>query len=892
MQTSLARRQRHRRNSTGRRGSGGGTASKLAIALPLFLFAAFVVLGLVGAAAAIGAYGYYSQGLPDPKAALEQLLFSQETVVYDRTGKVELARFGQVKRDYVAYDQIPPWMIDATTSIEDKTFWENAGFDPIGIVAAAVDTLRGNERGASTITQQLVRNALLPNAAFEGTRYERKIREIIQSIRLTQEYAGTAGKQTIMEKYLNQNFYGNGSYGIKAAAKSYFGLNDLSKLTLAQAAILAAIPQSPTSYDLVKNAQQACTVVVAAGADCPAGKSQLVVPQDAPVVVRRNRILDLMRTRSVKTPAGQFTDADFAAAMNEAVVLAPPASANWLAPHFVWQVRHQLGTILCPATPDVCQLVDTGGYSVITSLDWKLQQKAEKWVKAAAIAPNRTDTAAYLKSIKVPYASWIQNLKGRGIYNAALAAVDYRTGQILAYVGSGSYYEKANGKKFQPQFDVLADGWRQAGSAFKPINYLTGIEDHTLTAASLFMDVVTDFGGKYIPGDADLAERGPVRLRQAIQLSLNIPAIKAALISSPDHVFEFAKKMGIKWQSPTNSAGGSIAIGTVELHFIDLISAYGAIADGGVLMPRTAILSVSDTKGATTWPAAGQRPVGTQAISPQGAWVMQDILASNTDPRQNPFWSARAIYDGGTRRPAGLKTGTSDAEIDLAAMGFLAQPSDPSAPALVVGAWMGNSDNSPPPNGTVALETAATLWQAFLTDATRGTPIASFDNQPNGVSQVTVDANSGMLPGPFTLSTVKEWFIDGTAPQTVDDTKVAVNIDDSTGLLWQDGCLGPEVPKGFLDLSGVEAGFPAWQAFDQGWLTRAAKGPGVRGGPKNTPTAYFGFGSIYPFGRTWGAPFAPTELCPIVNPSPSPEPFPSESPLPSDSLLPLPLPLP
>jgi penicillin-binding protein 1A len=777
-------------------------------------------------------------------------------------------------------------MVDATTSIEDKTFWDNAGFDPIGILSAAIDTIRGNERGASTITQQLVRNALLPNAAFEGTRYERKIREIIQSIRLTQEYAGIAGKQTIMEKYLNQNFYGNASYGIKTAAKSYFGVNDLAKLTLAQAAILAAIPQSPTAFDLVKNAQQRCTVVVADGVDCPAGKSQLVVPADAPVVVRRNRILDLMRTRSVKTPPGMFSDADYTAAMNEPVVLAPPASANWLAPHFVWQVRHQLGAILCPATPDACALVDTGGYSVITSLDWKLQQKAEKWVKAAAIAPNRKDTAAYLKSIKVPYAAWIQNLKGRGIYNAALGAVDYRTGQILAYVGSGSYYEKANGKKFQPQFDVLGDGWRQPGSAFKPVNYLTGIEDHTLTAASLFMDVVTDFGGKYIPGDADLAERGPVRLREAIQLSLNIPAIKAALISSPDHVYEFAKKMGIQWKSATNPAGGSIGIGTVELHFIDLISAYGAIANSGVLMPRTTILSVANGNGAPTWPTPGQTQAGTTAISPQGAFIMQDILASNTDPRQNPFWSARAIYDGNTRRPAALKTGTTNDEIDLAAMGFLAAPKDPGAPALVVGTWMGNSDNSAPPNGTVALETAASLWQAFLTDATRGTPIASFNNRPNGVSQVTVDAHSGMLPGPFTASTVKEWFIDGTAPQNVDNTKVAVNVDDATGLLWQDGCLGPQVTKGFLDLSGVEAGFPTWQKFDQGWIARAAKGPGVRGGPKKTPTAYFGFGGILPFGATWGAPFTPTEVCPIYNPFPTPDPFATPSPLPSDAFPP------
>ncbi len=126
---------------------------------------------------------------------------------------------------------MPPALIDATTSIEDKTFWQNAGFDPIGILSAALDTVTGNARGASTITQQLVRNRLLPDSAFAGSTYERKIREIIQSIRLTQELPpGVAGKQQIMEAYLNQNFYGNQSYGIAAAAQSYFGITDLSKL--------------------------------------------------------------------------------------------------------------------------------------------------------------------------------------------------------------------------------------------------------------------------------------------------------------------------------------------------------------------------------------------------------------------------------------------------------------------------------------------------------------------------------------------------------------------------------------------------------------------------------------------------------------------------------------
>ena len=137
MQTSLARRRRHRRNG-GR--PKGGAASKVAIALPLFLFGTFVLLGLVGATAAVAGYGYYSQGLQDPRDLLKNLDFAEETQVFDRTGKIELARFGQVKRDVVEYDQIPPWLIDATTAVEDKTFWDNAGFDPLGIVSAAIDS--------------------------------------------------------------------------------------------------------------------------------------------------------------------------------------------------------------------------------------------------------------------------------------------------------------------------------------------------------------------------------------------------------------------------------------------------------------------------------------------------------------------------------------------------------------------------------------------------------------------------------------------------------------------------------------------------------------------------------------------------------------------------------
>ena len=883
MQTSLARRQRRRRNGSGQRSSGDPNVTRVAIALPVFLFASLLIAGVVGFVGAVTAFSYYSQGLPDPKDVFNNLNFAQETRVLDRTGKVQLASFAREQRDVVTYDEIPPVLIDATTSTEDKTFWENAGFDPAGILSAGLDTLTGNLRGASTITQQLVRARLLPQSAFGGTALERKIREIIQSVRLTQELPpGIAGKQEIITAYLNQNFYGNSSYGVAAAARSYWGITDLSKLTLAQAAILAAIPQSPTDFDLVKNA------VEQTGAD---GKTHLAVPPDSPIVQRRNYILELMKTRSVLT-AGTYTTADYDAAEQEPVVLAPPATSHWLAPQFVLQVRHQLGVILCTAAQaDNCPAIDTGGYTVITTLDYGMQRLAEKWTQAGARGPNAKNPAAYVKALGIPYEPWIQNLVGKGVNNAALAAIDYRTGQVYAYTGSAGFYLAGN-KQFQPQFDVLADGWRQPGSAFKPINYIIGLDDHSLTAASMFMDVTTDFGGGYTPTDADLLERGPVRLREAIQVSLNIPAIKAAIEIGPDRVFQRSRDFGLQYQATTNTAGSSIAIGTLEVHMIDLISAYGAIANGGVLVPRTTILQVRDSTGQTIWPPSGATPQGKAVVSPQAAFIMTDIIAGNTDPAQNPFWSKRAIYDGNTRRPATLKTGTTNDTKDLTAMGYLAPPADPKAPAFMVGAWMGNSDNSAPPGGVVSLETAASLWQSFLTAATKGEPIADFEPPP-GVAQTTVDAFTGMLPGPFSAKTVKEWFIDGTAPTEVDNTKVAVQVDAATGKLWQPGCLGPEETQGFLNLSNVEADYPDWKPFTAGWIARAQRGPGVAGGPEKTRTSYFYENGVWtPYGPSWGAPFPPTEMCDIVVPSPEPSPEPSLEPSPSFNPFASPFPIP
>ena len=216
--------------------------------------ATVAVVGFVGVVALMLSF---ARGLPNPRL-LETIQPAQESIIYDRN-MVELARFSAgERREVVDFGAIPPVLLDATTAIEDKTFWTNTGFDPMGIVAAAIDSLRGRARGASTITQQLVRQRLLePELVQQSQRLpERKIKELFQSVRVTEAFRGETGKQQIIAAYLNQNFYGNNSYGVKTAARSYFGVRDLSKLTLAQAAILAGLPQAPGSYDLVRNAEE------------------------------------------------------------------------------------------------------------------------------------------------------------------------------------------------------------------------------------------------------------------------------------------------------------------------------------------------------------------------------------------------------------------------------------------------------------------------------------------------------------------------------------------------------------------------------------------------------------------------------------------------------------
>jgi hypothetical protein len=203
---------------------------------------------------------------------------------------------------------------------------------------------------------------------------------------------------------------------------------------------------------------------------------------------------------------------------------------------------------------------------------------------------------------------------------------------------------------------------------------------------------------------------------------------------------------------------------------------------------------------------------------------------------------------------------------------------------------MGNSDNTPN-DGKLSLDTSAPLWSAILTEVSKGEKIAQFKRPASGIVTARVDAFTGLKPGPFSTKTVSEYFLPGTVPTQKESSRVAATVDAASGLLWRDGCAGPKVTRGFFNLSEVDTNFPSWQKADANWGARAARGSGVGGGPKGTRTAYFYNGQFAPFGRSWGAPFAPTKLCPIAAPPPTCNPFPTPDPfgvIPPPNCIPVP----
>jgi membrane peptidoglycan carboxypeptidase len=826
------------------------------LSMGLLTFMAFGALAaLAGTATGLAFLDRMEQELPDV-SGFEQLDFAQPSVVYDRTGTIELARFQVERRRVVDFDAIPKVLLDATIAVEDRTFWDNEGYDPNATALAFLQNLTGvSDRGASTITQQFVRARLLPEEVLEGDQVVRKVKEILQARNLTRAFPGVEGKERILTAYLNQIYYGHNAYGIAAAAEVYFGVNDLKLLTPAQAALLAGMPQAPDSYDLFKWAETD-------------SEGRLVVPTVSehgeslpPPVERRNFIL-----RSLEEGHGHFirlTTAQLDQALNEPIYLTQENPIVFKAPHFVWYMKAQLDDLLADRAP-----ADRGGYKIITTLDMGAQGLAERYINAGTVLTNMPEAQMEDQIDEQGLDAdreWITALHGKDIHNGALVALDAKTGDIVAYVGSAGYYrDDLASPQLDPKFDVAGRGYRQPGSAWKPLVYAAGFDEGTITPGTLLLDVTTEFARDWFPNDADRKERGPVLMRDALTYSLNIPTIRALDRVGVETVANLANALGISFLRGDRTliqAGLAGAIGTAETNMVELTSAYGALANNGVqVQPRT-ILEVRDSDG-NVLPITQAAP--RQVITQQASWLMTNILKDSTDPAVNNIFGPRLqivngvpdpLIPGSDRRPAAAKTGTTNELKDLSVYGYLPASSDPTRPTIVASVWIGNSDHSPPNGGDVdiiAADGPGRIWSSFLRELTRDWPITAFPPPPSGVVPATIDLWSGGSPGPWTRETRVEYFIDGTQPG-------GPNEVDQPGLLYRQMC-----GRWFVDITQVEPDAPErWILADLDWMDRARRGTGKRGD--------HGGSTAHLFGRQdWGGYIAPIDCASVPPPTPPP----------------------
>lgn len=751
------------RNGTAHRGSyatrlavarglkGRRSAPGRGVLIVILLITIVTITSVAGlaAAAAAGAFVTVStleQGLPDVRAFTD-LGFSEPTRIFDRKGKTELARFYESRRKVVEFDEIPPLVLDATTAVEDDTFWENPGVDLEATINAFAQSAAGasDRGGASTITQQLVRARLLPTevVAQDNTReglYVRKAKELIQAYKLTEAFPGEEGKKAIITAYLNEIFYSQNAYGIAAAADVYFG-KQLSELTIAESALLAAIPQSPSLLDPYKYAKREKVGPRKRGSK---RKTRLVVPtcgsepapkcQDVAPIVRRDFILG--RIAEGKGRWTSLSEAQLKAALDEPVVLKPPKALRWKAPHFINAIIPELETILADREP-----MRRGGYKVFTTLDMRAQGIGEKLIQGGAVLPNlpASQFSQQLDRLKLRgNAGWISRLRGSNLRNGALVAQDYRTGDVLAYVGSAGYYRKET-TKFAPKVDHIGGSHRQPGSAWKPILYASGIDSERLTAGSYLLDKREAFGPGWMPQNADRRYRGLIRVREAIQQSLNIPAIRALQRVGITTVRRYAVKAGFTFLNGNNrmldEAGLAGALGTVEVRPLDMTSAFGAFGNGGKVTKPRYILKVVGPDGEVIYEAG--KPITEQVWKPATAYIMADILAGNTNRAVNPAWGA--VFEmhntrDGSRREAAIKTGTTNELRDYSTYGILPMPRSKKEPALAVGVWYGNSDSSSPNLGLLrySMDNAGQTWVAFVREYMNNKPAPGFQ-RPKGV---------------------------------------------------------------------------------------------------------------------------------------------------------------
>lgn len=551
---------------------------------------------------------------------------------YDRNGVLLWEDKGDGNYKLVVQSsELSDYLKKATVAIEDKEFYTHNGVSLPGLVRAVVNNAGGGSaQGGSTLTQQLVKQVFFADEAQNRgiSGIPRKIKELILSVEVERMY----DKDQILTLYLNESPYGGRRNGAESGAQTYFG-KAAKDLTLPEAALLASIPQNPSTYDPYN----------------VAGHEALIS--------RQHTVLDNMADQHMITQA----EADAAKKFPIIDSLKPASDqyTNIKAPHFVQMVRSQLEAELGKAT------VGQGGLTITTTLDYRIQQKLEE-------------------AMNTMFSSYVPNWAG--FTNGAATVEDTQTGQIVALLGSRDFNYAGFGQ------DNAAVASIQPGSTVKPLVYAqlfqqkaTGQQNYG--SGSILKDENIDaiYGAKL--QNADQKFNGNITIRSALATSRNIPAVKAMYISGINPTITTIHDMGgasYCTQGTETQAGLSAAIGGCGIKQVDLINAFASLGRQGVYKPQASILEVKNSSGEVIkkWTDDSKK-----VIDPQSAYIVSDILTDD---------NARAPLDGhhalGMDIPGvktATKTGTSDKggfAKDIWMVSY--------SPALTMGVWLGNSDTT------------------------------------------------------------------------------------------------------------------------------------------------------------------------------------------------------
>ena len=682
--------------------------------LVLFIIFSSLASGGVGAA-----YAYYNAQLPLLNGVAQHSLF-QTTHIYDRNGKLlyELydKQVGKGRRTYVNYSDISQYLVNASIAAEDHTFWTNEGVDLYGIGRAAVSNLQshGIVEGGSTITQQLIKKQLFDD---QERTFQVKGEEAILATGLTRQYP----KWKIMEMYLNTVYYGNINYGVESAAQDYFGLRPqctkthckpaVAQLDLAQASLLAGLPQSPSYYNPIVNKTAA--------------------------LQRQQKVLQAMVQLGMITPE-QSTKAQQETQKTRFKSYASKMAMQ--APHFVSYIIDQVLIPLLGA-----QNLADGGYNIYTTIDLDLEKKVEQIVYDHLYKPQAD---SYLG----PYGPLFQT---NNVNNGAAVVINPRNGEILAMDGSANY----QGSTAQMRgLDNAATALRQPGSSFKPIVYATAFEMGWYPAM-IVPDHKTVYPADppkyYSPQNYDgtFHTSFPMTIRTAVANSYNIPAIDTLMYAGIPNVLNMASRLGLNEvaSKPTSTLGPSMAIGATEVSLLHMTGAYATFANQGVRVPTTSVLQINDNQGRTIYRYNEAHPQGVRALGADVSYLVSSML-SDTKARYHEFSPGNPLE---LDRPAAAKTGTTDSFRDNWTMGY--------TPYLTVGVWAGNSDNSIM-NNIIGITGAGPMWHDIMEYASQRYRFPATDFvRPANVHQGVVSALTGMEPRPGEPTTT-DWFIDGTLP--------------------------------------------------------------------------------------------------------------------------------